>query len=167
MPRLAEPEPVQERDRPRAHRDHVTQDPADSGRRPLEGLDRGRVVVALDLEGDRLAFAEVDDAGVLAWSLQDAGAAGRKPPEEQRGVLVCAVLRPEQREDRELEVVRIALQQLPDTVELSVGETERPVELFRDLRQRSESSREGRRFDRAIRAVGSKVDGQARVTLGA
>jgi hypothetical protein len=56
------------------------------------------------------------------------------------------MLRPEQREDRELEVVRVTLEQLPDTVELPVGEAERSVELFRDLRQRGESSVEGRRL---------------------
>jgi hypothetical protein len=51
-------------------------------------------------------------------------------------VLVATVLRPQQREDRELEVVRLALEQLADAVELPVGETERAVErLFRDLRQ--------------------------------
>jgi hypothetical protein len=56
-------------------------------------------------------------------------------------VLVAAVLRPEQREDRELEVVRVALQQQPDTVELPVGETERPVErLFLDRAQVPESN---------------------------
>jgi hypothetical protein len=43
-------------------------------------------------------------------------------------VLVATVLRPEQREDGELEVVRGAAQKLPDTVELSVGQTERTVE---------------------------------------
>jgi hypothetical protein len=42
-------------------------------------------------------------------------------------VLVAAVLRPEKREDRQLEVVRRPAEQLPDTVELSVGETERTV----------------------------------------
>jgi len=56
-------------------------------------------------------------------------------------MLVAAVLRPEQREDRELEVVRFTLQQLDDARKLPVGETERPVErLFDELRQRSESS---------------------------
>jgi hypothetical protein len=50
------------------------------------------------------------------------------------------VLRPEQREDRELEVVRVAVQQLPDTVELPVGETERPVERLFDRAQGSDSS---------------------------
>jgi hypothetical protein len=54
-------------------------------------------------------------------------------------MLVAAVLRPEQREDREFEVVRLALEQLADARELAVGETERPVErLFEDPRQRVE-----------------------------
>jgi hypothetical protein len=56
-------------------------------------------------------------------------------------VLVPAVLRPEEREDRELEVVRLALQQLLDTVEFPVGQSEGAVErLFGDPRQRIESS---------------------------
>jgi hypothetical protein len=50
-------------------------------------------------------------------------------------VLIAAVLRPEEREDRELEVVRGAAQQVLDTVELPVGETERAVERFRDRAQ--------------------------------
>jgi hypothetical protein len=54
-------------------------------------------------------------------------------------MFVAAVLRPEQREDRELEVVRLPLEQFADTRELAVGETERPVErLFEDSRQRVE-----------------------------
>jgi hypothetical protein len=43
-------------------------------------------------------------------------------------VLVAAVLRPEQREDRELEVVRRAREQRADALELRVGETEGPME---------------------------------------
>ena len=92
--------------------------------------------MALDLERDRLAVAEVDDAGVLARALEHARRRGREALEEQRRVLVAAVLRPEQREDGELEVVRVAPEQLADTVELPVGEAEGAVErLFRDLRQ--------------------------------
>jgi hypothetical protein len=57
-------------------------------------------------------------------------------------VLVAAVLGPEQREDRELEVVRRPCEQLADSVELPVGETERAVErLFDDPRQGPENSR--------------------------
>ena len=139
--RLAEAEPVEQRHRPRAHRDDVAQDPADSGCRALERLDRGRVIVALDLEGDRLAVAEVDDPRVLAGPLEDARGVGREAPEQERRMLVAAVLRPEQREDGELEVVRLALHQLADTVELPVGQAEGAVErLFGDPRQGFESS---------------------------
>jgi hypothetical protein len=42
-------------------------------------------------------------------------------------VLVAAVLRPEKREDRQLEIVRLAAEQPLDTVELSVGQTESAV----------------------------------------
>jgi hypothetical protein len=42
-------------------------------------------------------------------------------------VLVTAVLRPEQREDGQLEIVRVTAQQRLDAVELSVGETESTV----------------------------------------
>jgi hypothetical protein len=43
-------------------------------------------------------------------------------------VLVPAVLRPEEREDGELEVVRLSAEQLDDTVELPVREAELAVE---------------------------------------
>jgi hypothetical protein len=52
-------------------------------------------------------------------------------------VLVAAVLRPEEREDRELEVVRLAPEQLQDARVLAVREAELAVEgLFRDRAQR-------------------------------
>ena len=95
---------------------------------PWNGSTARRVVVRLDLERDRDAVAEVDHAGVLARPLQHALAARRQPAQQRRRVLVAAVLRPEQREDRELEVVRRPPEQLPDTVELPVGETESAVE---------------------------------------
>jgi hypothetical protein len=96
------------------------------------------MVVALDLEGDGLALAEIDDAGVLARSLEDALAARREAPEQQRRVLVRAVLRPQEREDGELEVVRLAAEQVADTFELPVGEAEGEVKrLFRDPLQRT------------------------------
>ena len=75
---VAEVEAVEQRYRPRAHRGDVAQDPADAGRGALKRLDSARVVVALDLEGDRLALAEVDHAGVLAWALEHALALRRE-----------------------------------------------------------------------------------------
>ena len=61
----------------------------------------------------------------------------RQPLQEQRGVLVAAVLRPEEREHRELEVVRIAPEQRADALVLPVGEAECAMERrFRDAAQK-------------------------------
>ena len=140
--RLAEAQAVEQRHWPRTHRDDVAQNPADPGGGALERLDRARVVMALDLERDRLALAEVDHTGVLAGPLQHALARAREALQQARRVLVAAVLRPEQREDRQLEVIRLALEQLTDPGELGVGKTERLMErLFRDPRQVVESNR--------------------------
>ncbi len=133
----AEAQPVEKRDRARAHRDDVAEDAPDAGGRALEGLDGGGMVVALHLEGARQALAEVDDARILARALQHRRAFHGKPPQQPGRVLVAAVLGPEEREDAEFEVVRIAPEQASDTVELPVGQTERAVErLFRHGAQR-------------------------------
>jgi hypothetical protein len=48
------------------------------------------------------------------------------------------VLRPKEREEGELEPVRIARKQFADTVELAIGQTERSVERsFRDGAQKA------------------------------
>jgi hypothetical protein len=66
-------------------------------------------------------------------------------------VLVAAVLRPEEREDRELEVVRVAAEKLPDSIRFPVGETERAMErLFRYLRQAIQCNRGNRRARRCV-----------------
>ena len=75
---LAEAQAVEQRHWSRAHRDDVAQNPADPGGGALERLDRARVVVALDLERDRLALAEVDHTRVLAGPLQHALARARE-----------------------------------------------------------------------------------------
>ena len=62
----AEAQLVHDSDRARAHGDDVADDAAHAGSRALVGLDEGRVVVGLHLEGDGPAAADVDDAGVLA-----------------------------------------------------------------------------------------------------
>ena len=57
-------------------------------------------------------------------------------------MLVAAVLRPEQGEDRELEMVRVTPEQLPDSGELPVSQTERTVEwLLCDCAQESSLAR--------------------------
>jgi hypothetical protein len=54
-------------------------------------------------------------------------------------VLVAAVLRPEQRKDGELEVVRLALEQPADTVQLLVREAERAMNRLLDGRRQRNS----------------------------
>jgi hypothetical protein len=99
------------------------------------------VIVALDLERDRFAASEVDDPRVLARALEDVRRLGREALQKERRVLVAAVLGPEEREDGELEVVRLAFEQLLDAVEFPVGQAEGAVErLFGNPRQRVESS---------------------------
>ena len=123
-----EPQRVEDRDRPRAHGEDVAQDPAHAGRGALVGLDRGGVVVALDLEGDREAVADVDHAGVLTGPLQHAAAVRRQAPELEARVLVTAMLRPQQRVDGQLEVVRGALEGLLDLRVLGVRQPEGTME---------------------------------------
>ena len=94
------------------------------------------MVVRLDLERYGCPVAEVEDSRVLPGSLENTRARRGQPFQEKRRVLVAAVLGPEQREDRELEVVRLALQEFPDPLELAIREPERAVQrLFRNLRQ--------------------------------
>ena len=57
-------------------------------------------------------------------------------------MLVAAVLGPQQREDRELEAIRLPAEQVADSVELAVREPEGAMKrLFRYRRQMTESSR--------------------------
>ena len=126
--------------RARAHRDDVPQNAADPGRRSLKRLDVLGWLCDSTLNATASPPPRSTTPGVLAGPLQDAGAALGKRGERRR-VLVAAVLRPEQGEDRQLEVVRVAPEQLADTGELPVGKTERAMELlFRDLRQRPQDS---------------------------
>jgi hypothetical protein len=56
-------------------------------------------------------------------------------------MLVRAVLGPKEREDGELEVVRVTTEELADPLQLPIGESERAMErLFDDRRQAIESS---------------------------
>ena len=60
-----EAERVQTKFRARAHGENVANDSAYAGGRALERLDRARVIVALHLERDRPAVADIDHAGVF------------------------------------------------------------------------------------------------------
>jgi hypothetical protein len=114
----AEPERIEEGDGARAHREDIADDSADAGGGALIGLDERRMVVRLDLEDRRKAFADVDRAGVLAGPLQHLRALGRQRLQVDAGALVAAVLGPHHREDAELGQVRLAAEELEDSAVL-------------------------------------------------
>ncbi len=126
---VAKAQGIGEQDRPGPHRENVADDPAHPGRRALKRLDCARVVVRLDLEGDRPAVAYVDDARVLLAGLDehapepgpDMLLLGGKPLQQGPRVLVGAVLRPHDREDPQLGQGRIPAQRSSDP-RLLVGE---------------------------------------------
>ena len=124
----AEAQRVHERDRSRAHREDVADDPADAGGRALVRLHRGRMVVALDAHRDREAVADVDHAGALARADEHPGRVGRELAEVLLRRLVRAVLRPHHRVHRDLELGRVAPEQVDDRGQLVVGEPELAVQ---------------------------------------
>jgi hypothetical protein len=109
----AEAERVQDRDRPRAHREDVAHDAADARRGALVRLDGRGVIVRLDLERDAPAVADVDDAGVLLADLgEQARPLGGKEAQERLAVLVATVLAPEGAQHAQLDLVRLAVEAL-------------------------------------------------------
>jgi hypothetical protein len=104
------------------------------------------MVVRLDLERHGDALPEVEDARVLARPLQDAAARRREPLQQSRGMLVAAVLRPEQGENGELEVIRVATEELLDPFSFPIGQPESAMQrLFGDLIQVIQCNRGNRR----------------------
>jgi len=69
---------IQQRDRPRAHREDIANDAADTGRRTLVRLDERRMIVRFDLEDGGQAVADIDRAGVFPRSLENLRPAGRQ-----------------------------------------------------------------------------------------
>ena len=99
-----EPQGVEQRDGLGAHGNDVAYDSAHAGGGALKGLHGARVVVALNLEHDRQAVANVNRAGVLARAHHHARTGGGKPLEQRLGVLIRAVLTPHEREHHQLGV---------------------------------------------------------------
>ena len=100
--RRAEPQAIEQRDRTRAHREDIAQNATRAGRRPLVRLDGGGVVMGLDLERDRPAAGEPQDAGIFTRPLDHLRTGGRKRLQDGSRMLVGAVLAPQRGEDAEL-----------------------------------------------------------------
>ena len=116
MLRRAEGERIEAGDGARTHREDVAQNAADAGGRALIGLDIARVVVALHLEHDRLAVADVDDAGVFARPLDHPGRLGRQALQMQPRGFVRAMLVPHRRENPEFGEARDPADEFQDAL---------------------------------------------------
>ena len=124
---------VQQRDRTSAHGDDIAQDASDSCRRALVRLDRGRVVMGLDLEDGSPTSPDADRAGVLARALKHGRARGRQLAQQLLRGLVGAVLRPQHAEHPELDVVGRSLECLDDDAVLVRRERDLAQAPFVDL----------------------------------
>lgn len=123
----AEAQRVHHGDRAGAHRQDVADDAADAGGRALVGLDVRRVVVRLDLEGDRVALADVDHTGVLADADEHGVVLGRLLAELLQvdlGALVRAVLGPHDGVHGQLGAGGTAAEDLADPAVLVFLQTE-------------------------------------------
>ncbi len=129
----AEAQRIQQRDRPRAHREDIAQDAADPGRRALVGLDERGVVVALDLEDHRVAVTDIDDPGILPGAADDARPAGRQGAEPHLRRFVRAVLAPHRGDDAGLGQVRSAAEDRASALELLAGEAQLGSEFGGDV----------------------------------
>ena len=124
----AEEEGVHDGQRARPHGEDVAQNAAHPGGGALVGLDGRGMVVALDADRHGDAVAGVDHPGVLAGAHQDPRPLGRQAAQVQPGRLVRAVLAPHHGVEGQLEVVGGPAQDFADSLELVVGQAERPVQ---------------------------------------
>ena len=131
----AEPQRVHHADRPGAHGQDVADDAAHAGRGALVGLHVGRVVVRLDLEGDRPVAADVDHAGLLADAGQQPAPRGLAAQfaellQVHLGRLVGAVLRPHHRVHGQFAGGGPAAEDLADLQVLVLAQAEGGPRLF-------------------------------------
>ena len=138
-----EPQRIEQRHWPRAHRQDVADDPTHPRRRPLVRLHRRRMVVTLHLESQRPPVPHLDHPGILPRPLQDPLPLVREAAEEWARILVAAVLAPHHGEQRELQEIRRPSHQLQYAVVLEVREPQRTVCLL-DIQTPAPTSTERR-----------------------
>ena len=66
-----ETQSIEQCDWPSAHREDVAQDPPNTGRRSLKGLNRGGMVVTFDLESEAMSIAQIHHTSVFTGTHQD------------------------------------------------------------------------------------------------
>ena len=118
----AEADGVEHGDGARAHGEDVAEDAADAGGRALERLDETGVVVGLDLKGDGVVVADVDNAGIFAGADEDSGVFSGELLEVEAGAFVGAMLAPHDGEDAFLGLIGVAAEDGAGFGEFRIGE---------------------------------------------
>ncbi len=128
---VAEPERVEDCDRPGTHSQDVADNPADASRRTLVGLDETRMIMRFDLKCDGQTLTDSDHPGVLAHADEHALTGGYvvEPPQMHLGRLIRTVFAPHHRVHGKLGIGRQPTEGGDDPGVLVVGETEFPVGL--------------------------------------
>src|SRR5215469_1456058 len=122
MVRAAEAQRVEDRNRSRPHCKDIAQNATHTCRGALIRFDKRGVIVALDLENDSVAVADVDDAGILARAANNLRSCSGQCLEPDLRRLVRAVLAPHHREYAELGDVGRAAEKLDRALEFLVGQ---------------------------------------------
>src|ERR1039457_5198231 len=135
-----EPQRIHDRDRSCAHGEDIPQNSTYARGRALKGFDERGVIVRFDLEGAGPAVANVDDAGVLARSLQYEFAARGQAFQMHTRRLIGAVLAPHHAEDAELSEGRLALAEKSLDLLVLIG---REAMLPESLRRKGRGQRGG------------------------
>ena len=107
----SEPQRIHHRNRPRAHGENVAQNSAHARSRALKRLNETRMIVGFNLERNRPAVADIDNAGVLPRALQHQLAASRQLLQMQPRAFVRTVLAPHHAENAQLCITRLASKQ--------------------------------------------------------
>src|SRR2546423_1889718 len=81
------------------------------------------MIVRLDLECDRESIADIDNAGILAGTLQHRRTLRRQPAQMDARTLVAAVFAPHHTENSELRQRRLAFQDRDDLLVFAVGDS--------------------------------------------
>src|SRR5437870_4900666 len=116
-------ERVEAKFRARAHGKNVANDSAYSGGRALEWLNRAGMIVALHLERDGPAVADIHHTCVFFAGLdQNICPGGRKLLQFSLRIFVRAMLAPHDRENSQLGKVRFATEDFFDPLELLPSE---------------------------------------------
>ena len=98
---------IQQRNRPSAHRENVTQDATNPRGSSLKRLNSRGVVMAFNFERQTVTFTQIHHASVLSRAHKDAWAFCWETTQQGSGIAVTAMLRPHHTKHAQLSTIGI------------------------------------------------------------